>query len=381
MKKVKIVIGSNYGDCSKGLITHHFVKTTENPLVIFHNGSAQRGHTVDYNPDFRHVYHHFGCGTAEGAPTFFADTFWIHPMEFCREWQELAAAGITPICYCDPNARIVTPFDMLVDHTTEAYITWDHQEPEHGSCGYGTWCATDRDPASVFRVVQFLTFNDIEYREVMKNVWSACLAQLVRRGVDLDKIPEYNKYFTDSSIYENTLEHFKNDLRFFYSHIIPIDFNTLYKIKNYNLIFEGAQGLGLDKDCGKEWHTTSSTGLTNPYNMLKDKEDFTAEVCYVSRAYNTRHGIGDLEEETTKSSINAEMEDKTNVPNEFQGSLRYGYIDNAEREKRILKDYSIVEKDNRFFRTNALTHCNEFPEVKANEYNYASFNPYSVLKG
>ena len=115
--------------------------------------------------------------------------------------------------------------------------------------------------------------------------------------------------------------------------------------------------------------------------MLKDKEDFNAEVCYVSRAYNTRHGIGDLEEETTKSSINKDMEDKTNVHNDFQGSLRYGYIDNAEREKRILKDYSLVKSDNRFFRTNALTHCNEFPEVKANEYTYASFNPYSVLKG
>ena len=75
MKKVKIVVGANYGDESKGLVTRHFVKTTENPLVIFHNGSAQRGHTVDYNPDFRHVYHHFGCGTADGAPTYFAETF------------------------------------------------------------------------------------------------------------------------------------------------------------------------------------------------------------------------------------------------------------------------------------------------------------------
>ena len=379
MKKVKIVIGSSYGDESKGLMTHHFVKTTENPLVIFHNGSAQRGHTVDYNPDFRHVYHHFGCGTAEGAPTFFADTFWIHPMEFYREWQELAAAGITPICYCDPNARIVTPFDMLVDHATEAYITWDHQEPEHGSCGYGTWCATDRENNSVIRVKDLLNSTYSKYCEIMKDVWYSCLAILVERKVDLDRIPEYNKYFTLER-YERTVEHFRSDLNFFYSHIVPIDFDTLYKM-NYNLIFESAQGLGLDKDCGKEWHTTSSTGLTNPYNMLKDKEDFNAEVCYVSRAYLTRHGIGDLEEETNKSSINAEMEDKTNVPNEFQGSLRYGYIDFAEREKRIVKDFSTVYLDNRFFRTDAITHCNEFPEVKANEYDYASFNPYSVLKG
>jgi adenylosuccinate synthase len=213
----------------------------------------------------------------------------------------------------------------------------------------------------------------------MKDVWNACLAILTSRNVDLDKIPEYKQYFTPEA-YQRTLEHFKYDLKFFLARTGFIEFNELYNLFD-NLIFEGAQGLGLDKDCGKEWHTTSSTGLTNPYNMLKDKEDFSAEVCYVSRAYNTRHGIGDLEEETTKSSINKDMEDKTNVHNEFQGSLRYGYIDDAEREKRILKDYSIVEKDNRFFRTNALTHCNEFPEVNPKLYNYASFNPYSILKG
>ena len=80
MKDVKIVIGANYGDEGKGLLTRYFAKQVNNPIIIFHNGSAQRGHTVDYNPQFRHVYHHFGCGTADGVPTFFADGFWIHPM-------------------------------------------------------------------------------------------------------------------------------------------------------------------------------------------------------------------------------------------------------------------------------------------------------------
>jgi adenylosuccinate synthase len=303
-------------------------------------------------------------------------------MEYRREYGELLRQNIyPPITHCSPKVRVVTPFDMLVDHTTEAYIGWQNGEREHGSCGYGTWCATDRENIanSVIRIEDLLTFDNIKYYDIMKDAWHACLAILVSRKVDLDKIPEYKKYFTPE-IYENTAEHFKDDLKFFMAHNDFFSFDSIYYIFD-NLIFEGAQGLGLDKDCGKEWHTTSSTGLTNPYNMLKDKENFNAEVCYVSRAYNTRHGVGDLEEEVNKSSINKDMEDKTNVPNEFQGSLRYGYIDNAEREKRILKDYSIVEKDNRFFRTDALTHCNEFPEVNPKLYNYASFNPYSVLKG
>lgn len=388
MKKVKIIIGSNYGDESKGLVTHQFCKdaiqTHDNTIVIFHNGSAQRGHTVDYNPDLRHVYHHFGCGTAEGIPTYFADTFWVHPMEYYREYGELLRQNIhPPITQCSPKAKVITPFDMIVDHATEAYIGWQNGEREHGSCGYGTWCATDRDffGHKIYTIEDYLKAeNDLEIEKILRLTFYDCLTLMQHiRKVDLDKIPEYAIYFEDETRIKNTINNFINDLKFFIVHNEFFSFNSIYYIFD-NLIFEGAQGLGLDKDCGKEWHTTSSTGLTNPYNMLKDKNDFKAEVCYISRAYNTRHGIGDLEEETTKSSINKDIEDKTNVPNDFQGSLRYGYIDNTEREKRILKDYSIVEKDNRFFRTNALTHCNEFPEVNYKLYNYASFNPYSIIK-
>ena len=120
MKKVEIIIGANYGDEGKGLLTRHFslnaIHNNEKAIVVFSQGTAQRGHTVDYNPKFRHIYHHFGSGTGDGLPTYFADTFWIHPMEFAREYAELAQAGIHPVVYCHPDAPVITPFDMLVDH-------------------------------------------------------------------------------------------------------------------------------------------------------------------------------------------------------------------------------------------------------------------------
>lgn len=300
-------------------------------------------------------------------------------MEFYREYNELLSLNIIPATWCDPNARIVTPFDMLIDHATEAYITWEHQAPEHGSCGYGTWCATDREimANSVLRINQLINSNFETYEYLMKDVWNACLAILTSRNVDLDKIPEYKQYFTPEA-YQRTLEHFKYDLKFFFARTGFIEFNKLYNLFD-NLIFEGAQGLGLDKDCGKEWHTTSSTGLTNPYNMLKDKEDFEAEVCYVSRSYVTRHGIGDLEEETLKEEINTDMVDKTNVTNEFQGSLRYAGMAEKAMEDRINKDWNIINGDSRFCKTLAITHCNEFPDLQL-KAEYISNNPYSLLK-
>lgn len=127
MKDVKIVIGANYGDEGKGLMTRHFVLDTKakdmNPIVIFSNGTAQRGHTVDYSADSRHVYHHFGSGTGDKAPTYFAKTFLIHPMEYHREYNELISQGITPpLSYFDADAKVITPFDMVVDHATEEWI-------------------------------------------------------------------------------------------------------------------------------------------------------------------------------------------------------------------------------------------------------------------
>lgn len=383
MKDVKIVIGANYGDEGKGLLTHHFVKDAimqyQSPIVILHNGTAQRGHTVDYNPHYRHVYHHFGCGTKEGVRTFFAKTFWLHPMTFCHEWNELVADGIIPpICFCDPDAKVVTPFDMMVDHATEAYITKIHQEPEHGSCGYGTWCATDREPDEIYSISDYFKFIEegtIDY--FLDRVFGRCVIELFNRGVDPDKIPEFHKYLFDSKVKQTTKEHFIYDLLFFKERVSLVSFDFIYD--NYsNIIFEGAQGLGLNKNCIDDWHTTSFTNIKNPFDMLRGKEDFSAEVCYVTRSYATRHGLGFMENEVSKKEINNDMIDQTNVPNEFQGTLRYGCPE-CRTLSRIETDFRLVSKDSRFTQSLAVTHCNEFENI-FNNAAYISNNPFSVLK-
>ena len=142
---VKIVIGANYGDEGKGLMsrffTKQFVEEGKRPVTVFHNGSAQRGHTADYEDGSRHVFHNFCAGAKDGSATYYADTFLIHPMDFCREVREL---GYTPPIFCSADCVVVTPFDMLADHIIEDYIAARSGAREYGSCGYGTWSATDR---------------------------------------------------------------------------------------------------------------------------------------------------------------------------------------------------------------------------------------------
>ena len=207
----------------------------------------------------------------------------------------------------------------------------------------------------------------------MEEIWKDCLSILIARGVDIEKTSFAHLTKNRKAIIEN----FYNDLQFFFSHTGILPFYHLFHNTVYDsFIFENGQGLGLDVNNGNDWHTTSNTGVINPFNMLDNCKDFNAEVCYVTRSYLTRHGMGPLEEAVKKSEINADMHDRTNVYNDFQGDLRYGYLNLNDAENRIIKDFSHVMGDKRFTHNIAITHCNEFkPSI---EGKYYSDNPFEV---
>ena len=212
---------------------------------------------------------------------------------------------------------------------------------------------------------------------MMNDQWHWVIQRATQFGIDIDALPKYKEYFEPNSIRRKNLEaNFYQDLWFFITHAPMCSMQNIWNDYDY-LIFENGQGLGLDKDVDNEWHTTSSTGLTNPYRLIANYQDFNAEVCYTTRSYLTRHGLGPMESEVEKRHINNDMIDKTNVPNEFQGSLRYGYYDDVEQKQRIAKDWSIVENDKRFTQVIATTHCNEFQEVR-NYSKYYSDSPFTV---
>ncbi len=79
MKDIKIVIGGSFGDEGKGLITNYFSQK-KNSIVICSNGGAQRGHTVTSPDGIRHVFHHFGSGTFNGAATYLPEDFILNPI-------------------------------------------------------------------------------------------------------------------------------------------------------------------------------------------------------------------------------------------------------------------------------------------------------------
>ena len=229
----KIVIGANYGDEGKGLVARHFAleakKDGQSPVVILHNGTAQRGHTVDYSPEFRRVFHHFGSGTLDAVPTFFAGSFLVHPMSFRTEYRELSLLAPMPTVYCDPDCVVITPFDMLIDHAIEADIAVKNGQREYGSCGYGSWSATDRIGQFPDLAYTVRDFGDPDrFPLLMEELWKWVLVRAEQFRLNLDAIPEYGKYFSHGSVYRSGLiRHFAADMRFFSAHVVLSDFDGI----------------------------------------------------------------------------------------------------------------------------------------------------------
>ncbi len=135
--------------------------------------------------------------------------------------------------------------------------------------------------------------------------------------------------------------------------------------------------------------TASSTTSEMPLKRIaeyKDDSD-TIEIAYITRSYFTRHGAGYLVNECSKNNINPMIEDKTNVPNPYQDSIRYGKFDLKSFEDHVRRD---INKGKAILNNNLhnvtysvfATHLNYVPLEPStfndlfNKY-YGSADPYA----
>lgn len=382
MQKVKVVIGANFGDEGKGMITDFFAAEAElkdeKVLVICSNGGAQRGHTVKSPSGMRHVFHHFGSGTFAGADTWLPGYFILNPMIFMNEYEELLK-DMGKI-YLNPDSPVTTPYDMIINQIIEQH----RGAARHGSCGVGIWETLVRQG---IRLGDMIEMSDDELRSYLtRDCREYMTYRLKELGVE-EISDEWNRILSDKGLIDNYILDFRlmcslTELR---EADILADYDTV--------IFENGQGLLLDR-CRKEYGcntTPSSTGLRNPAELIREymhmrkdaaahnrssrhHEKIDVEVCYVTRSYVTRHGAGRFEGECDKAEINAAMSDLTNVPNPYQGTIRYGKLDIKALKKRIREDFDSerfpVECEAHM--SIALTHLNEYDSPLSEEADYIS---------
>lgn len=359
---IKVVIGANFGDEGKGLMTDYFCHQStlrgEKTLVVLHNGGAQRGHTVVTPDGNRHVFHHFGSGTLVGADTYLSEEFVLNPMIFRQEWGELESMKAIPKVYVNHTCRVTTPFDMILNQIIEE----SRDNARHGSCGMGIHETMIRDVCN-YPIEMWFDSSDEAKRYYLKEIRNYLSERLLDFGIN--KIPDNWKEIVNSDL---LIENFISELNFM-GRNISIRFDRF--IEYYDCVeFENGQGLLLDQNNTAHYPhlTPSNTGIKNSLEIIAEmscKPDI--EVCYVTRTYLTRHGAGRLDGECDKQEINPDMQDLTNVPNPHQGTLRYAKLIEKSLEERILKDFEPARKYGAKLSL-AITHENEYDYVFSNTF-------------
>lgn len=149
-------------------------------------------------------------------------------------------------------------------------------------------------------------------------------------GATNEKVLNYCKDEQELIESQTVMDNFLIQIEEMLSHCTVVDDSV---IQNYSgLVFEGAQGLLLDRDyiVFAPHLTNSKTGSYNPKKILlrNNMQNEDIEFCYVTRSYFTRHGYGPFPTECDEKSLfGKNAEEKHNHENEFQGKFRFGYFD------------------------------------------------------
>lgn len=333
-----VVIGAVYGDEGKGLMTDFLteqrLKEGKTVAVVRFNGGAQAGHTV-VRDGIRHVFKHLGSGTIAGADTILSKHFCLNPIAFFQELEELNSkinGGIKTKIYVDTECMITTPYDIFINQALEK----KRGENRHGSCGMGIGITVERyeKAPSNTHLRPWDFFDKTHVYIYLNNIRSWFVKECER--LELTDDPNYYLLLSDGlmdKFYQDCVDMFD---------IVRQEKVSLYQ-QHDHFVFEGAQGLGLDQLLGTFPHVTRSfTGMRNVVDIMANKLDqYEFNVHYMTRAYATRHGAGPMCGEVSHKL--PKVVDETNIPNEFQGALRFGDINLDELKERIDNDLFVAK--------------------------------------
>ena len=282
------VIGAGYGDEGKGKVVSYLCHSLhgKDVTVVRFSGGQQAGHKVVLKNGLSHIFSNFGSGTFHNSNTYWSPLCTIDPVGVINELRILRSNNKKLLCpklIVHPETPVTTPFEKLCNMT-------DVNNLEHGTCGVGvgkTWAREE----------------ELHYKLHFKDLWF--------EDIFNSKLNLIEKHFGDLNIKLHIdLLNFKEACKNIVTNSFAMcDWNNMLNIthKTDHWIYEGSQGLMLDKDYGFYPHVTrSNTGLKG-LDALNYKYD---NVIYVTRAYSTRHGNGPFpgEEFLVKLNVDCQKE-------------------------------------------------------------------------
>ena len=352
---VRVIIGKNFGDEGKGLAADFFAveakKRGASAVCVRHNGGAQAGHTVD-RPDGRFVFSQLSSASFRGVPTYWADSFMPDLFKLTSEVERFRdTGGVFPGISASADCRCTCIDDVLVNMLLETSRGADR----HGSCGMGINEAAVRSQKYPLRLGEVIGYGaETLFRRLSELRRDHLPQRLAELGIAAEG--EYGEMLRSADVLRNAAEAMCRGAE--YIRIAPQEELRCFD----ELVFEGAQGLLLD-EYNLEYapHLTSSrTGLTEPARICRSLfgEAADVEAVYVTRSYVTRHGAGPLPYEGLLDAAELGIVDRTNVRNEWQGSLRFAPHGSADEFVSAVRR-DIAEAEISVSPSLFITHLNE----------------------
>jgi len=312
-----IVIGANFGDEGKGLVTDYLATKLDNNIVVRFNGGAQAAHTVEREDGRRHVFHHLGSGTLAESPTLLSEHFIHNPDAFLQEY--FMVPGKPTNVFVHRGGLLSNPYDWYMNRSNSA-------TKGHGTCGMGINETVTRCVAG--------------YKTTIEDIFNTSKLLKKLNKIRDEYVPKRAKELgIDEEQFHFDIDDYLDDCELMSRLVLPVSNYNVLKVFD-NIIFEGAQGLLLD-----EYHyyfphvTRSRTGVHNAVEILKSIGHEKAESHYVTRTHLTRHGNGPLPFE---GGVEPKF-DATNEHNPNQGTLRFANLNIPLLYESISNDRKSVD--------------------------------------
>ena len=315
-RKIFILAGLGYGDEGKGTMADFLTSIFPVESIWRYNGGAQAAHYVVSPEGIVHCFSQFGSGSLSKPVSSVLSRFTaINPISLFSEYRVLQEKIHFPLpeINLDARALVVTPYHLLINQMREI----SRGKKRVGSCGRGigeSFRDAEKLGYSALRIGDLGTLSflrKLSYLRVIKIDQAEQLLlsdptnqELLKR---LEKM-EDEKYFSELM-----------DFYFYFSTWRPVKiFNNQEDLaglinSNSDIIFEGAQGVLLDRDYGFFPHLTqSNTSFHNAEELIREN-NLSGEIIKIGiiRAYATRHGAGPFL--TYDSELSKLIPDENNV--------------------------------------------------------------------
>ena len=306
-----VVVDLQYGDCGKGKVAHSLCRENDYTHVIRYNGGCNAGHTI-YHEGEKFITHHIPCGVFYGIKSVIGPGCVVHVDTFLEEIEQLEEKGVKArdLVKISSNTHIITDFHRVQDK----------KDTDIGTTKRG---------------------NGPAYRD-----------KYDRRGVRALEDPRLEEFIIDmyTELYENE------------------------ECDNVEILFEGAQGFGLDIDWGDYPYVTSSHCTVGSALLNGVPPSAIRDVWGVAKIYETYVGAKEFEgpdlvfEEIRE--LGQEFGSTTGRPRQVNW-LDYDLLKMASRingvNKLVLNKMDILDEVNRWCVYSGL-HVLEFESRSDIEY-------------